>query len=55
MFLLNKIRIQINFHWLQLLIQKDNEVFPAPEQNLICIGSKEIDKRFWQSLKGLSQ
>ena len=35
--------------------EKDNEVFPAPEQNLICIGSREIHKRFWQSLKGLSQ
>ena len=29
--------------------------FPAPEQNLILIGIREIHKRFWQSLKGLSQ
>ena len=36
-------------------MQKDNEVFSAPEQILICIGSREIPKRFWQSLKGLSQ
>ena len=36
-------------------MQKDNEVFRAPEQNLICIRSGEIPKRFWQSLKGLSQ
>ena len=39
----------------QQLIQKDNEVFPTPENNLICIGSRKIHKRFWQSLKGLSQ
>ena len=35
--------------------EKDNEVFLAPEQNLICIGSRKIPMRFWQSLKGLSQ
>ena len=35
--------------------EKDNEVFRAPEQNLICIGSREIPMRFWQSLKCLNQ
>ena len=47
--------LNIAFSQVYLNTQKDNEVFPAPEQNLILIGIREIHKRFWQSLKGLCQ
>ena len=49
------ILVIIRYINLQLLILKDNEVFPAPEQIWSVSGVGKFTKRFWQSLKGLSQ